>query len=128
MEEKKVELKYDPAAKIWHASENPVEVYKGLTRITWTIDLTESSGGVLVFGTDDDFAGITFNEDWPGSVPKGDKRVWTSDIADTMSANEPPKFFHYTVNAWYSDPRQEIEPLQLSWDPEVEEEGDPPPV
>lgn len=127
MEEKNVKLNYNAVDKKWSASENPVKVYKGLTKITWTITLDELSNGVLVFGTDPDFAGITFNDDWPGSEPKGDKKLWTTNIADTMSAHEPPKLFHYTVNAWYSDPRAELEPQQLSWDPEVEEENDPPP-
>lgn len=127
MTEKIVELKYDAASARWHASENPVKVYKGLTKITWTIALTELSSGELVFGTEPDFAGITFNEHWPGSPPKGDKKLWTTNVADKMSAHEPPQFFHYTVNAWYSDPRAAIAPQQLSWDPEVEEGGDPPP-
>lgn len=129
MEEKNVELRYDAVTGKWSASENPVKVYKGLTKLTWTITLDELATGVLVFGTEPGFAGITFNDaDWPGSEPKGDKRLWTSNIADKMSDNDPPRFFHYTVNAWYSDPRAALEPQQLSWDPEVEEEGDPPPV
>lgn len=129
MAEKTVELKYDAVNARWHASENPVKVYQGLTKIVWSIELTELSSGELVFGTEPGFQGITFDDDWPGSEPKGNKRMWTSHIADTLTANEPPKFFHYTVNAWYSDPRAAIAPQQLSWDPEVEEEpSEPPPV
>jgi hypothetical protein len=129
MEDKTVKVTYDSATGQFDASENPVVVTPGLTRIVWTIGLTNESTGEIHFGTDPDFRGIDFAGDRPGTVPKGDKLVWTSLILDVLKPGDPPKSYHYNVNAWYADRRTEILPEKKTWDPEVEEEPkEPPPV
>lgn len=127
MKEKTVNIKFDSATGQWTASENPVAVTPGLTAIVWTIGLASDSQGEIHFGTEADFPGIQFTKGWPGTRPHGDKKVWMTAIEDKMQPDDPPQLFHYTVNAWYADRREEIQPEKKSWDPDVEEESDPSP-
>ncbi len=124
--EKPVQITYDSVAQAWSA-ENPIKVYPGVTRIVWRISLTDNDAGDIRFDTRPESQGITFAPGWPGTQPHGDERMWSSTLKDTMSPNEPPLNFEYTVNAIYRSDRSEIA-QPISWDPDVEEGGGPPPI
>lgn len=124
---REVVVTYDAATKTWSA-ENPVNVYPGVTKIVWLIELTDKADGEISFGIEPDFPGISFEDTWPGTPPSGDKKKWTTDIKDTLQPGDPPQTFAYTVNAWYQNPDRLVPPSPVSWDPDVEENTDPPPV
>jgi hypothetical protein len=121
-----VVITFDPAKNRWHATDNPIVLKPGTTRINWTIKLTEPTGDIT-FGNQPDFRGISFNNhDWPGSLPVGTQKLWTTEITDDLPPFSDTARFHYTVNALYT-PSGAVVAEQKSWDPEVDEEADPPP-
>jgi hypothetical protein len=124
---REVVVTYDAKTKTWNA-ENPVNVYPGVTNIVWTIELTDKADGDISFGVQPDFPGIFFEGAWPGTPPSGDEKAWSTDIADTLQPDDPPQTFAYTVNAWYRSTDRQLPPSQVSWDPDVEENTDPPPA
>jgi len=126
--DKPVTVIYDPATDKFTADENPVRVYPGISTITWDIRLAKESVGMIFFGTEPGFQGITFDRGWNGTPPKGDAKIWTTKVSDQLKPGDPPVDYHYTVNSLYQ--RDELSPAERkSWDPDVEEGGgDPPPV
>jgi len=124
--EKPVPVTYDPVSGKW-AAENPINVSPGITRIVWKVAVVPDAAGDIYFGTAPDFQGITFAPGWPGTEPKGDDRVWSSTLRDTMTPGNPPQVFEYTVNAMYQTDHSKIA-QPVSWDPDVEEGGGPPPA
>jgi hypothetical protein len=122
---KTVTVTYDASNDKWEA-ENPIVVSKGITTIEWAIQLSDSSTGMISFGTEPSFQGIKFGPRWPGTHPKGNQTMWATTINDRLDDNEVKKY-HYTVNALYQ--ADELSPaMKKSWDPEVEEDTPPPPV
>jgi hypothetical protein len=127
MEVKTVKITYDTRLNKWYA-ENPVTIYHGLSLIIWAVTLSEGSTGAIKFGTEPDFPGIQFTDGWPGTPPKGDGRVWYTEIADKQDPGTQNQLYHYTVNTWYQSDDRAQPAVKKSWDPDVEEGGDPPPV
>jgi hypothetical protein len=122
-----VVITYDSKNNSFSASQNPLVVYPGVTQIVWTVELTEESTGVIYFGTEPTFQGIDFGPRWAGTKPKGDTESWTVAIDDQLNPGQTRRY-HYTVNTWYKLNDEAKTAEKKSWDPEVEENGDPPPV
>lgn len=120
MKKKEVTVSYDDLNDSWTA-ENPVRVERGITTIVWKVRLSNESTGQIRFGTRPDFQGIVFDPGWPGTRPEGDAEMWFTTIRDTLGPNDPPRDYHYTVNAIYRGNRAEVA-QEVSWDPDVEED------
>lgn len=125
--EKPVTITYDSETDTFTADENPVRVYPGVSTITWTIQTTNNSTGRIVFGTHEGFQGITFDRGWNGTPPRGDEKVWTTKVGDRLQPGDAPVEYHYTVKSLYQ--ADDLTPaVRKVWDPDVEEEGGPPPI
>lgn len=127
MTDQRVVVVYDPTTNTFSAKNNPVHVYQGVTRIVWTVELAPETEGVIIFGTEPTFRGIDFGPRWPGTKPQGDDLQWNVEITNALKSGEKRRF-HYFVNCWYKTSLAAKTAEKKSWDPEVEEEGTPPPV
>jgi len=124
--DKPVTVTYDPVSDTFTADENPVHVFHGLSTITWTIKVTDSATGEIYFGTEPDFRGIVFDRNWNGTPPKGDAKLWSVKVRDDLKPTDDPETYHYTVNSVYQS--DALSPAERKiWDPDVEEDPDPPP-